>query len=522
MQQTLDHLWRTGQALEAKGDLARAQSSYQAILDREPRHIPARLRLSRFAQFNDDYRGARQHALTAADQIRSGASTRLLAFVTQRLLDFSEENEVAALILAMDWTDPEVLRQSPALAQHLWLAGRFHDALRFLDAVQSKVAENALLSFTRGNVLRYLGRAKDATAHYLRAQALQPHTVDVHWALATHGRQEGASERLGRIEASQSRYAADSLEQIHLLYALFHELDRLEQCDAAWKALRRGSELMHQRLKHNPALDKQRIRALQSLGCEPQGANAATYQSQPRPIFIVGLPRTGTTLLDRILGNHGWVSSAGERNDFAAAVSQATNHFFGTLMDEEDPAAFLDIDLKAVGHAYQQRLRQHASATAYAIDKNPQNLFNLPLIIRALPQAKILVLVRDPMDAAFSNLKELFQGGAYAYSYDFQSLAVRVSGVSRLIKGWSHQNPDAIRVISYETLVQAPEQTIAATLDFLGLPAATGLTDLSSNTSAVATASSSQVRDQINQKGRGAWLRYASQLGPLKAMMDNG
>lgn len=521
MQQTLDHLWRTGQTLESEGDLARAQSSYQAILDQEPRHIPARLRLSRFAQFTDDYRRARQHALTAADQIRSGASTRLLAFVTQRLLDFAEENEVASLILAVDWADPEVLRQSPALAQHLWLAGRFHDALRFLDAVQPKVPANALLSFTRGNVLRYLGRADEAAAHYLLAQALQPHTADVHWALATHAREQGASERIERIKASQSRYAADGLEQVHLLYSLFHELDRLGQLDEAWEALQRGSELMQQRLRHNPDLDKQRIRALQALGCEPEPASTAISQVQPRPIFIVGLPRTGTTLLDRILGNHGWVSSAGERNDFAAAVSQTSNHFFATLLEEEDPAAFLDIDLKAVGHAYQQRLRQHASATAYAIDKNPQNLFNLPLIVRALPQAKILVLVRDPMDAAFSNLKELFQGGAYAYSYDFHSLAARVSGVSRLIEGWSRQNPETIRVISYEALVQAPEETISATLDFLGLPIASGLTDLDRNTSAVATASSSQVRDRINQKGRGAWLRYASQLSSLKAMMDS-
>lgn len=519
MQLTLNTLWNEGQTLESQGDQTGARAKYEAIVAIDTRHIAAQLRLSRFAQFADDYRLAHRHVLDAADAIRAGASKKLLGFVTQRLLDFSEGNEVATLILSIDWSDPEVLRQSPALSQHLWLCGRYRDALRFLDTIEPRLAPNALLAFTRANVLRYLGQMNEALVQYERAIALDPELADAHWALSTHARDLKPPHRLERIQRVATRHQAESLDIAHLYYAQFRELDYLDKREQAWNALQAGARIMRQATRHSADEDRASLKRLQALGCE-SAPYTARQAEQPTPIFIVGLPRTGTTLLDRILGNHGWVSSAGERNDFSAAISDVSNHFFSTLLREADPAAFMDIDLEKAGWLYQQRLKRHVSATAFAIDKNPQNLFNVPLIVRALPQARVLILEREPMDAAFSNLKELFQGGAYPYSYDNASLATRVYGARQLMHSWQSQNPEAIRLVSYEQLVQSPDAVVRNLLAFLDLPPAHGLTDIKANDTAVATASSAQVREPINTRGIGAWKRYADQLESLRRMLD--
>ena len=521
MQQQLDAHWKRGQHFEATHDLRSAQGEYEALLKLDGCHVPARLRMSRFEQFQGRYGRARQHALQAADAIRLGGSTRHLPYVTLRLLDFSEDVEVASVILSADWDDPDIIAQSPALAQHLWLTGRYEDALRFLDAVGPRLPPHPLLLLTRANVLRYLGRMDEAGAQYERCLALRPDFADAHWAVATHSRAEPPMARVARLHAAQARHPVDSVERVHLDHALFREFDAAGDTGAAWDALMRGVHVMHARSPHDAVAETGRLQALMQDDWLPPVEQDAP-SPQPLPVFIVGLPRSGTTLLDRILGNHGWVTSVGERNDFAAAVSEVSDRFFTTLANERSAGTLLDIDHRAVGHQYTQRLGRHATATAVAVDKNPRNLFNLPLILRALPHARVLVLSRDPMDVAFSNLKELFQGQAYAYSYDFANLAAHVRIAHRWMRHWAAAAPHAVRLVPYESLVTETETTVSAILDFLHLPPQEGLGNITRNQSPVATASSAQVREQINARGIGAWRRYAPQLEPLRVLLEDG
>ena len=518
MQQPLEHHWKRGQRFEAARDLPAARGEYETLIGLEALHVPALLRLSRFAQFDGRYGVAHQYALRAADAIRQGASTRNLGHVTFRLLEFSEDVEVASVILSADWQDPAVLSQSPVLAQHLWLVGRFEDALRFLDAVEARVPANHLLAFTRANVLRYFGQLDAASAGYEQCLRLRPDFADAHWAIATLGRPNPAA-RVARLKAAQDRHPASGLEQAHVQYALFHELDALGDTDAAWSALSRGAAIMHAGIRHDATLQQARISNLMQPAWHPADVERAPG-SQPLPVFLVGLPRTGTTLLDRILGNHGWVTSVGERNDLAASVGEASDRFFTGMADEADPTWIRDLDQRRIGHLYMERLRRHASATALAVDKNPSNLFNIPLILRSLPQARILVMQRDPMDSAFSNLKELFQGNAYSYSYGFTELAAHVGAAHRWIRYWSEAAPAAIKVVDYESLVGDTDATIASVLDFLGIPVQPGLADITRNEAPVATASSVQVRAPIHGRGIGAWKRYARHLEPLRAVLE--
>ena len=431
-------LWTRAQALEQRKSWDEARAVYESIVGREPMHVPARLRLSRFEQFADHYLESKQHLWRAVDSVREHANTRNIGHVTARLLEFAEEQEVAGLIESVNWSDQHVRRQSPALAQHLWLAGRYAEALRFLDAVQSHVPPHPLLTYTRANVFRYLGQMDAAEREYEAAIALSPSFPDAHWSLSTHSKSTPPGARVERIRSALTAHPPASVEQAHLYYALFREHDAADQTDQAWAALAAGAAIMRSRSQYDPEREAARLRTwLHAKASVDGGEDDETL----KPIFVVGLPRTGTTLLDRMLSNHPSVVSLGERNDFSAAVSETGNHFFGSLASADYGSWIWDLDAPRAGRLYLHRLRMFAPEACHVIDKNPQNLFNLPLILKALPDARILCVKREPMDACFSNLKELFQGGAYPYSYSLDHLASHYRQASSWIDYWQRIAP---------------------------------------------------------------------------------
>lgn len=506
--------WEQAQRLEAAGTREAARPHYEAILDVEPGHVPARLRLSRLEQAAGRYTTARAHALQAAAAVRERHGSRHAGFVSARLLEFAEEQEAATLILACDWSDPDILRQSPVLAQHLWLAGHYHDALRLLDVAIRVAPAHPLLALTRANVLRYLGDMDGAERGYEACLALAPALADAHWALATHRRAQPPLARVPRLQQALRATPDDPQARTHLLYALFREYDAADQPELAWAALEEGAALARTRVAYDP---RREAAALQRLMREPVAAPIATEASAgPRPLFVVGMPRTGTTLLDRILGNHDQVRSLGERNDLAAAVSEASGCFFHSGLDEAGATLLASVDPAQAGAAYLRRTVGAGVEGSHFIDKNPLNLFSVPLILRALPQARIVCLRRAPMDACFSNLKELFQGGAYPYSYTQDDLADHCRHAHAWMAHWQAVAPHAVRVVDYEVLVESPAATVAGLLAFAGLPPQAGLEDITRNTAPVSTASSSQVRAGISTGAVGAWRRYARWLEPMR------
>ncbi len=501
--------WARAQRCEEQGHWDGARSLYEVILASEPRHVPARLRMARFEQLADRYLSAKEHVLRAADAVREHSSTRHMGYVTGRLLEFAEEATVVSLINSVDWSEPNVIRQSAVLAQHLWLAGDYQGALRFLDAMTTHVPAHPLLALTRANVLRYLGDMQAAETGYEACLAMSPDLPDAHWALATHSKAQPPLARVHRIRDALDRVESDGVERAHLCYALFREYDAADQREEAWSALSRGAEIMSRRLAFDSQLEASRLDALMQL---PVSLPVPVTDSEFVPTFIVGMPRTGTTLLDRILGNHSLVKSLGERNDFPAAVSEASGRFFRSPLHGDHLSL---VDFRSVGRLYEQRLRRLAAGGRYLIDKNPQNLFNLPIILQALPAARVLCLQRDPMDACFSNLKELFQADAYSYSYALNDLADHCLRARRWIEHWQSVAPQSVRIVSYEDLVRSPERTTAQVLSFLGLKRQGDLHQITRNSAPVSTASSSQVREGIHQRGIGAWKRYERQLQPL-------
>ena len=520
MNKALPRLWNEARRHETTGNLPAAKGCYEAMLALEPNLVAPHLRLSRLAQIADHYVESRDHALQAARICAETRAAKSVGFVSLRLLAFSEDAEIVRLIRSMDWSDTEVLQQAAVLAQHLWLVGEHELALEFLTHVGARVRPNPLLSYTRANVLRSLGRLDEATEHYEYALRLNPDDAYVHRSLAYHQASKPAGIRVPRINTARLHHPEGSPERAELSYALFKELDAAGETLVAWDALCQGADQVRRKSRHDREEEARGFERLLRSDKPPTPRLVAGAPECPVPIFIVGMPRTGTTLLERVLGNHPDVVSLGERNDFDAAVCESSDHFYKGGLSESQWDKLEGMDPAKVGARYLERLMPMVGKSRCFIDKNPQNFFNVGLILRALPHARVVCVRRDPMDACFSNLKELFEGGAYRYSYAFEDLAAHHRGFERLMAHWKASAPESVHILDYEALVRNGEETLRSALVFCGLAPVAGMLDVTANSSPVSTASSSQVRSPIHDRGIGAWKRYASQLEPLRQMLE--
>jgi len=520
MSASLEPQWLAARDHEANGALDAAREIYETILRADPTQAFAWHRLSAIASRQGRYREARAAALQGASLAVAHRRWKALPRLTQQLLAFDEREEVRRSIEAADWAHPAVLVESAVLAQQLWLADAHETGLRLADDGLRVAPRSHLLHYVRANLLRHLGRAEEATAAFERCLQLAPGFPEAHWALAHHARSQPPGARVERVRAALEAAPRDPVAKAHLGYALFRELDDADETDSAWDALEVAARLMRSRVRHSPERARATVDALRQVfdvaEQAPQGGAVGDI-----PVFIVGMPRTGTTVLERILGNHSRIASAGESNAFAAAVSEALDCEFGAPPSADRVRSAAALEPAGIGAGYLRRTAALYQGRSHLLDKNPLNIFNAGFIARALPQARILCLLRNPMDACFSNLKELFPGGGYGYSYDLEDLASHWRCFSDLVRHWESVLPGRFMTVEYEALVADPEGVAKRAMAFCGVPWEPECIDITRNLDPVSTASSSQVRSPIHRGAVGAWRRYEKQLEPLRARLQD-
>ena len=521
MRSNLEPYWTAARGHEVNGELPAAREAYEAILRIDQTQAFAWHRLSALALVQGRYRDAHAAATEGTAVAIAHDRWKALPYLTQQMLGFDEREEVRRAIEAADWSAQAVLAQSAVLAQQLWLADAHAAALRLADHALGIVPRSHLLHYVRANVLRHLGRMDEATQAFEQCLALAPLFAEAHWALAYHAKADPPGARIPRIHAALATVPADDpMRRIYLGYALFKELDDAGDTEAAWGALDTAAGLMRRQGRYDPGREQEAVLALREAFDAPLPTPTSSEWSDRRtPVFIVGMPRTGTTVLERILGNHSRFASAGELNTFSSCMGLVIDRDFAIPPVAELARAAVDVDPVAVGAMYLRRTAAYYGDRTHLIDKNPLNVFNAGFIARALPQAKILCLLRNPMDACFSNLKELFPGGGYGYSYDLEDLAGHWLRFRDLVAHWSRVLPGRFHVIDYEQLVADPSRVSAGAMEFCGVPVEPECVDITRNNAPVSTASSSQVRSPIHAGGIGAWRRYERQLTPLLARL---
>lgn len=368
--------------------------------------------------------------------------------------------------------------------------------------------------FSLASVRFYTGEIDAAERDLDELIARIPQAGNAMWLRATLRRQTAERNHVQALEDALNARFAQPQERAAAGYALAKELEDLGEHGRAFAALEQAAKIKRTTLDYHV---EQECAAIQALG---QSFDAPM---QPEPgnrgegaIFIVGMPRSGTTLLESLLVQHTIASSAGELLDFGLLLAGRVNQHMQQKPGTQSVELIQSIDFESLGHEYLRGAREAALDNAVFIDKMPINYIYCGAIVKALPGARIIQLERDPMDTCFAVYKTLFHR-AYHFSYRLDELAEYYIAYHRAMQHWKDVLPDRIHAVRYESLVTEPlkhAQTIATQC---------GLTwnETATPQQAVTSASASQVREPVHTRSIGAWQRHREALAPLRSRLQD-
>lgn len=403
-----------------------------------------------------------------------------------------------------------------ALGGVLSFAGDQQRALVAYDRAVELAPDEPQLRFNRATVRRFLGDLEGAESDYDRVLALKPNDFEAYKNRADLRTQTAARNHVTELEAVLPRTGSDWRGRVHVEYALAKEYEDLGDYARSFAHLQAGARTRREHLRYDIGVDVATVQwIIEAFPAGPE-FSAATAAAES-PIFILGLPRSGTTLVERILASHSCVVSAGELNDFALSLVAAAGAGPGEppLPRRELVARSARLDFAALGRDYLQRARGRVPGAQRFIDKMPLNYLYCGLIRRALPAAKIVHLHRQPMAAGYAMYKTLFRDG-YPFSYELGEIARYYAAYRRLMDHWEATMPGMIHSLSYEALVADPAASTRSLMDFCDLDWEDAVSRFHLNPTASTTASAAQVRRPIYDTAVGQWRHYERELAPLR------
>ena len=422
-------------------------------------------------------------------------------------------------LLAADPENPAYLNLKAAALGRI---GEYEGAIDHYGRVLARHAGHPKTWMSYGHALKTVGRQADAIDAYRRALALQPGLGEVWWSLANLKTVQFSDADRAAMEAQIARTDLDPEDRFHLHFALGKALED----QAAWKEsfdhYARGNAMRRQDLAYDADETTLHVRRSQALFTADFFAGRAGQGSQaPDAIFVVGLPRSGSTLVEQILSSHSQVEGTQELPDIIAMArrlgGQARKSSGGVY---PDMLAGLGPDaLKALGEEYLERAGVHRKlGRPFFIDKMPNNWAHVGLIHMILPNARIVDARRHPLGCGFSAFKQHFARGQ-GFTYDLTDLGRYYSDYVALMEHFVAILPGRIHRVVYERMVADPEAETRALLAYCGLPFEDGCLRFYENDRAVRTASSEQVRRPIFTDAADHWRNYEPWLGPLKAAL---
>ena len=306
--------------------------------------------------------------------------------------------------------------------------------------------------------------------------------------------------------------------EVPLCYALAKEYEDIGESAQSFALLRRGAQARRDKLAYQVKSDVEVMARISQTFDQELLANRVSVNRPVTPVFVLGLPRSGTTLVDRILSSHSQVESLGEINDFAFALIRLANG--GGKLEMVDRSA--RIDFNRLGELYTSGLASYGRRAACLINKTPQNYLYMGLIRLALSHAKIIHLRRHPLDSCYAMYKTLFRMG-YPFSYSLEDLGHYYVAYHQLMAHWRATIPDAFIDIDYESLVLNQEESSRRLVQYCGLDWEQRCLEFHKNESVAATASAAQVRKKIYNTSVNRWRDYQQELKPLaRFLTENG
>ena len=363
---------------------------------------------------------------------------------------------------------------------------------------------------------RALGQLDEAEKHLDKAIRLNPADYEAYKVRAELRTQTSERNHVKAMEKLLKRGISDPRGKVNVCFGLAKELEDLDESERSFHYLKIGADTRRSYMQYDPQTDLQTMSVIADTYAEDVFNKQIEGHSSEEPIFIIGMPRTGTTLVERILASHSEVYAAGELSNFTAKLMDQAKVLAGFQKVSKQKLVQLttSMDFRKLGREYIESTRPLTGHTKRFIDKLPLNYLYAGLIHLALPQAKIINLKRHPVDTCYAIYKQLFIDG-YPFSYNLEELGHYFLAYHQLMEHWNRVMPGVIHTVNYEELVKDVEGESRCLLNYCGLAWQEGCLRFYENSQASSTASAAQVRQPVYQSSVAKWTRYEEQLAPL-------
>lgn len=502
--------WHQAETALIKKDWLSAKKYYQSIVSLDDQHIHSLIRLASIQLQLGDYNGARNYTLSAC-QINTDDEAAM-AMAARQLMLFSESQRLSHYLTQIcfrKFKKPMVLAEMSVLLNAI---SENNHALSFVNRAIELDPNFAPAYYFRGNLHTFAGNITQARTDLEYCLALNPRFAQAYWALSglsSKGIPVTLAENL-RKELKQATIGGS--DEIYFSYAMHNELHKSGETSGSWHALEYACSSKRKKVAYSSTDTKALFNSLKCVNWEGITSPAIPQTGQGIPIFIVGMHRSGTTLLEQMLGGNSEIADGGESSAFLMQLKRAANY------PGELKQAFVEklqqTDLSQVAGWFAEKSTWRFGKSPYFTEKLPSNFLLIGFILKAIPNAKIIHLVRDPVSTCFSNLRTLFHFEC-GYSYDQTELADYFSWYRDLMAFWHSQFSDQILDMPYQNLVNQPEASMREVCQYLGIEYQSKMIDVRDRKSNVTTASTVSVREGIQADRDEQWKRYAEQLEPL-------
>lgn len=400
--------------------------------------------------------------------------------------------------------------------------GRYKEAASLYRDLASRHSERVEIWISLANVLKFAGDQEGAVSSYRRAIEVLPEHGEAWWGLADLKTYKFTTEDIAAMQAALQRTDLNDDDRLRLHFALGKAFEDLGENELSFTHYAKGNSLRAGQIQYDPALVTKLVAATEATLTEALLQRRGQDGCKARdPIFVVGMPRAGSTLVEQILASHSLVEGTAELPDIiilARDLEKAEGKFSAQPW-ERYPAIIADLspgDLEDLGALYIERTRiQRQTDRPFFTDKMPNNWVHVGLIRLILPNAKIVDVRRHPLACGFSNFKQHYARGQ-EFSYDMAHFGSYYRDYLRLMRHFDSVAPGAVHRVIYERLVKDPRAEVIRLLDFIGVPFEESCLRFHDTKRVVRTASAEQVRRPINSSGVDQWRRFDKWLGPLK------
>lgn len=500
------------------GDTAEAEQRCNELLRREPGNTQVLRMLARIASVDERYVVAEQllRRIIALSPNEYSPQMELGRFLVEQSR-FPEAIEMYELATTLNESNADNFR---LLGDALAVVGRSADALTAYQHALRLYPEDTHSLAGQGHMLRITGNSDDAIASYEKCTVVQPGFGDAWWSLASLKDYRLSDEQVQTIHKQIASGDPGTDSEIAMRFALARAAEERGEYVAAWQDYSRGNSLKRESISHDPEqTERMHDAIIKQFSSDFLGHKTPAADSMHTPVFILGMPRSGSTLIEQILASHSMVEGAGELPHVIMLSSTLGRQRLDGLRYPEAMSDLTQEQLEALGKAYVYHSGVHRQLELpYFTDKMPANFSHIGLIHMMLPKAKIIDVRRHPLGTCLANYRQLYAQGKNQ-TYDLVELAEYYLEYRRMMDHWQEVLPGRVLQVNYEEVVADLDGQVRRLLDYCGLLWEDACLDFHKNTRPVNTASAEQVRLPIYTDAIDFWKHYELQLEPTRKIL---